>query len=99
MKSDNELMQKALTADRLRLEAEIEDLESDLSLFRIVLELLKLTDHNGYTFGELLILSNNVDRICNIERKHDRLKDQLMAKWDEHRRICDKLDDYEDDEK
>lgn len=96
MKDINDLMQETLTAYRLKLEAEIEDLESDLSLFTVVLELLKLTDHNGNTFEDLLLpkLGFNVDRICNIERKRDRLKDQLKAKWDEHKRICERLEEF-----
>ena len=93
MKNVNEQMRESLNADRLKIEEEIEDLESDLSLFSIVLELLQLTDHNGNTV-EGLLLPKNVDRICNIERKRDRLKDQLKAKWDEHKRICERLEDY-----
>ncbi|MBR5299026.1 MAG: hypothetical protein IKU36_02115 [Bacteroidales bacterium] len=96
MKDINGLMQEALTADRFKLEEEIEDLESDLSLFTVVLEILQLTDHNGHTFEDLIFpkLGFNVDRICNIERKRDRLKDQLKAKWDEHKRICERLEEY-----
>lgn len=93
MKDINDLMQEILTEDRLKLEAEIEDLESDLSLFTIVLELLQLTDHNGNTF-EGRLLPNNVDRISNIERKRDKLKEQLKAKWGEHKRICERLEEY-----
>lgn len=96
MKGINELMQDILTADRLKLEDEIEDLESDLSLFTVILELLRLTDHNGHTFEDLIFpkLGFDVDKICNIERKRDRLKDQLKAKWDEHKRICERLEEY-----
>lgn len=93
MKDINDLMQKILTEDRLKLEDEIEDLESDLSLFTIVLELLQLTDHDGNTF-EGRLLPDHVDRVCNIERKRDKLKKQLKAKWDEHKRICERLEEY-----
>lgn len=93
MKDINERMQESLTADRLKIEEEIGDLESDLSLFTIVLELLTLTWQNGYTFEDVIV-TKNVDWICNIERKRDRLKEQLKAKWDEHKRICERLEDY-----
>lgn len=90
MKDINELMQETLNVDQLKLKDEIEDLESDFSLFNIML-----------TISEVYFPSINSQfpaSITYIERKRDKLKEQLKAKWDEYKRIRDRLAYYGDDE-
>lgn len=91
MKNVNDMMQEVLTADRLKLEDEIEDLQSDLSLFTIVLDLLDLCDHRG----NKLAFAFMGDDISFIQLKRDRLREQLKVKQDEHKRICERLEEYE----
>lgn len=80
---------------RSKIEGEIEDLEGELSLFRVVLGILELNDHNGDTIEGALILNNKVDDICRVEAKCERLKNRLHEKWGEHKKICDRLEDVE----
>lgn len=90
----NERLSDKLHEMKSKIEEEIEDIESDLSIFKIVLEILKLHDHNGNTI-EYYLIPDNVDDIRRIEEKRDRLVNKLHEKWDEHKKICDRLEEME----
>ena len=91
MKDINELMQEALTADRLRLEDEIEDLEEEIAIIENLFIACNIYSLR-HAAPDVLRRCGDNDQL--LQRRKEKLADKLESKRKDLEHIMQRLEEY-----